>query len=113
MHIFAGFVPTASAVPPESLAEVLVPLPHPEASALAVVRQTAIQEAAPLPHRKSQEARRLTDRTVLLCFGHPWILVAPPPETCTAKTQWIHARSSHRMRVHGNLSPDADNSCTP
>ena len=69
MHIFAGFVPTASAVPPESLAEVLVPLPHPEASALAVVRQTAIQEAAPLPHRKSQEARRLTDRTVLQYFG--------------------------------------------
>ena len=40
MHIFADFVPTASAVPPESLVEVLVPLPHPEASALAVVRQT-------------------------------------------------------------------------
>lgn len=40
MHIFAGFVPTASAAPPESLAVVLVFLPHPESSAFAVVRQT-------------------------------------------------------------------------
>ena len=40
MHIFAGFVPTVSAVPPESLVAVLVFLPHPEASTLAVVWQT-------------------------------------------------------------------------
>lgn len=40
MHIFAGFVTTASAVPPESLATTLVPHPQPEASALARVRQT-------------------------------------------------------------------------
>ena len=40
MHIFAGFVTTASAVPPESLTAALVPLPHLEAPALAVMRQT-------------------------------------------------------------------------
>ena len=42
MHIFAGFVLTASVVPPESLAAALVPLPHPESSALAVVQQTVL-----------------------------------------------------------------------
>lgn len=40
MHIFVGFVTTASAVPPESLTAALVPLPHLEAPALAVMRQT-------------------------------------------------------------------------
>ena len=84
MHIFVGFVIAASAVLPEILAAALVPLPHPESYALAVVRQTAIQEAAPLPHSKGQEARQPTGRTALRYSGHLWIRAVPPLETCTA-----------------------------
>ena len=84
MHIFVDFVTAASAILPENLAEVLVPLPHPESFALVVARQTAIQEAAPLPHSKGQKARQSTGRTALRYFGHLWIRAVPLPETCTA-----------------------------
>lgn len=40
MHIFADLLTAASVVPPEILVAVLAFLPHPESSALAVVRKT-------------------------------------------------------------------------
>ena len=84
MHLFVGFVIAASVVLPEILAVDLVPLAHPESYALAVVRQTATQEAVPLPHSKGQEARQPTGRTALRYFGHLWIRAVPPLETSTA-----------------------------
>ncbi len=68
MHIFADFVTIASAVLQGIPATNPPHLPHSEASALAVVWQTAIQEVVPLPHSTGQQARRLTDRTVLRLY---------------------------------------------
>ena len=113
MHILAAFVTAATAVRTGKLPAAPVSPAHHTSAAPEAAWQRATPEAAEPVQCRHQEAHPQTGRTAPLCFAHPWIRAAPPPETCTARTQRIHAPSWHRTRVRGSPSPSADSSCMP